>query len=99
MDYVFNNGMLVDKINDLTYLSSDMMLHGGVLLHPDVKIEVCNDPAVAELMEVYKEIGLFYGLSVSLRYALRESSDLIKIADNSNLTIFNSVSLLYKGNE
>lgn len=50
-------------------------------------------------MEVYEKIGLFYGLSVSLRYALREASDLIKVADNSNLTIFNRVSLSYTGNE
>ena len=102
MDYVFNNGILVNKISELTFLSSDisdMMLRGGRLLHPDVKVKVSNAPTVAELMEVYKEIGLFYGLSVSLRYALRESSDLVKIADNSNLTIFNRVSLSYKGNE
>lgn len=50
-------------------------------------------------MDVYKKIGLFYGLSVSLRYALREASDLIKVAVNSNLTIFNRVSLSYTGNE
>ena len=46
-----------------------------------------------------KKIGLFYGLSVSLRYALREASDLIKVAVNSKLTIFNRVSLSYTGNE
>ena len=39
--------------------------------------------------------ALFYGLSVSVRYAVRDAADLVNIADQTSLSIYNRLSLTY----
>ena len=97
-DYVFSQGKNIEKIKKLKYLGSDiseMMNRGAKEFHPDMEFEFSTAGTIDQLMEEYKKIGLFYGLSISLRYALREAKDIKKIAQNSDIVIFNRISLSY----
>lgn len=97
-DYVFSQGKNIGKIKKLKYLGSDiseMMNRGAKEFHPDMEFEFSTVGTIDQLMDEYKKIGLFYGLSISLRYALREAKDIKKIAQNSDIVIFNRISLSY----
>ncbi len=93
---MFGGGQNADDIKKLLYLGSDiseMMNRGAELLHPECKFKFSTADTVHSLVEDFKDIGLFYGLSISLRYALREAQDLIDAANNSGIVILNRLSL------
>lgn len=102
VDYVLSNGKNIDKIKALTYLGSDisdMMNRGAKELHPEFRFKFSTADTVSKLMDEFNQIGMFYGLSVSLRYALREAKDLLKVANNSEIVVLNRISLSFNGNE
>lgn len=102
LDYVIHDGANIDKIKQLTYLGSDiseMMNRGAETLHPGIKFKFSTADTVSKLMDEWQSIGMFYGLSVSLRYALRTAADVVKVALNSDIVAFNRISLSYNGNE
>lgn len=102
LDYVIHDGANIDKMKQLTYLGSDiseMMNRGVQTLHPDIKFQFSTADTISKLMDEWHSIGMFYGLSVSLRYALRTAADVIKVALNSDIVTFNRISLSYNGNE
>lgn len=102
-DYVYENGKNIPSIKNMEYLGSDiseMMNQGAAAFHSDIKMcfstagTICD--LVTEITETFhKKISLFYGVSVSLRYALREAEDLVKVAECTDLSIFNRLSVTY----
>ena len=101
-DYVFNSGHNVNKIKSLSYLASDistMMNEGAKAFHMDVKMESTEAPTisdlVSELSDSGKKLAYFYGLSVSLRYALREANDIVKLMGCTEFGMFNRLSLSF----
>lgn len=101
-DAVFHDGKNADAIKQAHYLASDiseMMNEGAIALHPETSIESTTAPTIHRLIEDIKNrgmrLGLFYGLSVSIRYAIRESQDFIDMADVCDFQIYNRLSLSY----
>jgi len=103
IDAVFHNGSNTKKINSLSYLASDIseiMNKGAQLFHPGVNIMVSTAPTISDLARDISErlclhLSLFYGLSVSLRYALRKTEDILKICNVSDLFLSNRLSLSF----
>lgn len=103
-DMVFNEGNNIERIKSAHYIASDisdMMNEGAKAFHPDIKIESFPEPTIKELVvslrEKSKVLDLFYGLSVSIRYAVRQSQDLIDTAKISRLSIYNRLSMSFGG--
>lgn len=102
-DYVFHGGGNIRKIKEFEYIGSDiseLMNEGAAGFHSDVKMDFSvRDTIVGVVDEVKekfgKEISLFYGLSVSVRYAVRNASDLVKVAMASELSIYNRLSVTF----
>lgn len=101
-DAVFHNSENVDRIMNANYLASDiseMMNEGAVALHPNTSIESSTAPTINKLIEEMKDkrirLDLFYGLSVSIRYAIRSSEDIVNMADLCDFQMYNRLSLSY----
>lgn len=102
-DYVYHNGENISKIEGLEYVCSDisqLMNEGAAAFHSTVKMDVSSKDTIAGLaQDVQKRLGknidLFYGVSVSIRYAVRNALDLVKIAEGAQLSIYNRLSLTY----
>lgn len=100
-DLTFNEGKNANKIKHLKYICSDiseMMNEGAKTLHPDLEMADTLAPTLSEVMEditgnITDRLALFYGVSVSIRYAIRHSKDLIDIAKHSDLSVYNRLSL------
>lgn len=95
-DYTYQHGKNVDKINNMKYLCSDisdMMNRGAEAFHNGIEFNFSTADTISKLLDEVDSLALFYGLSVSLRYALREAQDILKIAQKSELVIFNRLSL------
>lgn len=101
-DHVFADGKNIETIKGLKYLGSDiseMMNRGAETMHPGIDFIFSTAETASKLIDEIGSIGLFYGLSVSLRYALRHSADLIKVAENSGLVMLNRLSMSRRGDE
>ena len=102
-DYVFGEGQAIEKIRNLEYVGSDiadLMNEGAAAFHSDIKMDFTTEDTIAGVISdiqnrLQKKISLFYGLSVSVRYAARDAEDLIKVADLSELSMYNRLSLTY----
>jgi len=93
---VYSNGENIDKIRGMRYFGSDisaMMNRGGMELHNGLDLQFSEAPTIKDLFQEIDHCALFYGLSVSLRYALRNASDFKAITDKTELSIFNRLSL------
>ncbi len=105
-DYVFGNAQAIEKIRKFEYIGSDiseLMNEGAAGFHSDVKMEFTTEDTISGVISdilnrLHKKISLFYGLGVSVRYAVRETEDLIKAADFSELSMYNRLSLTYDRN-
>lgn len=98
-DYVYNAGNNINSINRLKYIGSDisdMMNRGAEAFHNNCNFSFSTADTINKLLDEVEKLALFYGLSVSLRYALRTTDDILKIAKKSELSIFNRISLSYK---
>lgn len=101
LDAVFHQSENVERIKKAFYIASDisdMMNQGAKAFHPDVEMLASTAPTIRELVldisaNMKKKLALFYGLSVSMRYAVRDSKDLVDIAHISGLSIYNRLSL------
>lgn len=101
LDAVFHQLENLDRIKNAFYIASDisdMMNQGAKAFHSDVEIMVSAAPTISALVtdiskNMNRTLALFYGLSVSVRYAVRESRDLVDIAKISGLSIYNRLSL------
>ena len=104
-DYTFFAGKNVKKIKGLHYIGSDiaeMMNEGAKALHSDYKMDFCDKYTLATTIDdicdrITDRLALFYGLSVSIRYAIRNAEDLVKIAKKTDLSIYNRLSLTFDG--
>ena len=102
-DYVFNGGKNVAKIKALEYVGSDisdMMNEGAASFHSDVQIDFTTQDtisgAISEIQnKLKKRLSVFYGVSVSIRYAVRSEMDLIEAADASELSMYNRLSVTF----
>ena len=100
-DHVFNNGENIAGFKSLKYLCSDiseLMNKGAIAFHEGMSFDCSLAPTIAELMRGIERLSLFYGLGVSMRYALRDAKDIIDIAQKTELAIFNRLSVC-KGND
>lgn len=98
LDYVYANAENINSIKNLKYVGcdiSEMMNRAAMEFHKDSTFSFSTADTVGKFMDETQELALFYGLSVSLRYALRTSEDLLKIAQKSELAIFNRLSFSY----
>jgi len=98
LDYVLNGGKYVGKIDHQSYLCSDiseMMNEGAKIFHSGIEMSASSADTVEKLLNEKWRFKLFYGLSVSLRYALREASDLAELGEKSSLSVFNRISLIF----
>lgn len=104
MDSIFHCSKNAGKIKAMSYVASDiaeMMNKGAKVFHPDTKIYTSTAPNISELADDIKvrfglKLSLFYGLSVSLRYALREARDIIKMCNITDLFISNRLSFSFR---
>lgn len=104
-DYVFHEGRNIAKIQGLDYIGSDiseLMNEGAESFHSDVKMDFTTEDTIDGVItdiqnRLQKKIALFYGLSVSVRYAVRSAQDLVRVADLSVLSMYNRLSLTYDG--
>ena len=97
-DYVYNEGKNIKGIETFTYLCSDiatMMNKGAEAFHSNIGFKATTEDTIAKVMGTVEHLSLFYGLSVSMRYALREADDIVKIANKSDLVILNRLSMIY----
>lgn len=101
-DAVFHKGEHNESIVKAKYLASDiseMMNEGAIALHPETPVEATTAPTIHYLIEDIKNrnlrLGLFYGLSVSIRYAIRVSQDILDMADVCDFQMYNRLSLSY----
>lgn len=101
-DAVFHESKNVDRILNASYIASDiskMMNEGAVALHPYISIEATIAPTIHKLTEEIRNRGLklsvFYGLGVSIRYAIRSSQDIIDMTDICDFQMYNRLSLSF----
>ncbi|MCL2284608.1 MAG: hypothetical protein FWC26_14940, partial [Fibromonadales bacterium] len=95
-DNVFNNGEHIKGFKSLKYLGSDIsdfMNKGAKVFYNEYQMDFSLAPTIADLMHEIKKFSLFYGLGVSMRYALRNADDMQAIAEKSELAIFNRLSV------
>lgn len=102
-DYVFSGGANIAKIKTFEYIGSDiseLMNNGAKSFHSDIKMEFSTEDTILGVIKdikerFHKKLSLFYGLSVSVRYAVRDMSDLIQMADISELSVYNRLSVTF----
>ncbi len=100
-DYTFQNGTNIEKIRKFHYIGSDiseMMNDGAKAFHPDFRMDFSTEYTLDAVVDdicnrISDRLALFYGLSVSIRYAIREAKDLVKIAEKSDISVYNRLSL------
>ncbi len=79
------------------------MNEGAQNFHSGIKMDFSTQSTIAGVInEIKKNYGeklsLFYGLSVSVRYAVRDAMDLLEVAKMSELSIYNRLSLTFDNN-
>lgn len=97
---VFNLGG-GEKIKSFEYIGSDisqLMNEGAASFHSDVKMSFTTADTISGVISdirnrLQKKLNLFYGVSVSVRYAVREARDLAEMAEFSDLSIYNRLSV------
>lgn len=91
------------KIKGFYYIGSDisdLMNEGAANFHSGIKMDFSTQGTISGVLEEIKntfekKVSLFYGLSVSVRYAVRDARDLIEVAKMSELSIYNRLSLTF----
>lgn len=102
-DYVYGEGRNLKKIKEFHYIGSDiseLMNEGAANLHSGIKMDFSTEDTILEVVRDIKKkfrdkLSLFYGLSVSVRYAVRDAKDLIETAETAELSIYNRLSMTY----
>jgi len=102
-DLVFAQGRNIEKINGFEYIASDIsefMNEGAQSFHSGIKMSFTTEDTISGVVadvqkRLHKKLSLFYGLSVSVRYAVRAASDLINMADSTELSIYNRLSVTF----
>lgn len=102
-DAVYGGGYNWSKIEGFHYIGSDisdLMNEGAENFHKDIKMDFSTQDTISgvisEVKKNYqKKLSLFYGLSVSVRYAVRDAIDLLEVAEMSKLSIYNRLSLTF----
>lgn len=79
-----------------------MMNEGAANFHSDIKMDFSTQGTISGVINEIKnnfgkKLSLFYGLSVSVRYAVRNAEDLIETAETTELSIYNRLSMTYGG--
>lgn len=102
-DNIYGGGHGAEKIKGFHYIGSDiseLMNEGAAALHSGIRMDFSTRDTIRGVVDEIKEkfgkrIALFYGLSVSVRYAVRDASDLVEAADLTDLSIYNRLSLTF----
>lgn len=102
-DYAYCGGVNIDKIKSFHYIGSDiseLMNEGAACFHSGIKMEFTTEDKVVGVIQDIKRkwkdgISLFYGLSVSVRYAVRNAEDLVNVAALSELSLYNRLSVTF----
>jgi len=99
-DYVYENGKNIEKIKGFKYIGSDiseLMNEGAAGFHAGIEMDFTTAGTIYEMIRGgINNISLFYGVSVSIRYAVRKAKDLAEIAELSELSIYNRLSLTFE---
>lgn len=79
---------------------SGLMNEGAANFHKDVRMDFSMQDTILNVVREIKakfgkNISLFYGLSVSVRYAVREAADLVEVAEAAELSIYNRISMTF----
>ena len=102
-DMVFNNGGNSKDIESMHYVASDiseMMNEGAATFHPGTEVVSTLAPTVGDLVldlrnRLNIRLAMFYGLGVSIRYAIRSASDYANMADVCDLQVYNRISFCH----
>ena len=102
-DYAYGGGYNIEKIKGFHYIGSDiseLMNEGAVNFHIGMNMDFSTQDTilgvVTEIKENFgKNLSLFYGLSVSVRYAVRKAEDLAEVAKSTGLSIYNRLSMTF----
>lgn len=94
-------GVNENKIREFHYIGNDistLMNEGAANFHQGLKMDFSVQDTICDLIKEIKQkygkkLSLFYGLSVSVRYAVRDALDLIEVAEASELSIYNRLSM------
>ena len=102
-DAIFHESNNIDRIRKAQYVASDisdLMNKGAVAFHRETHIIENTASTYSALVEEIKKLNirlsLFYGLGVSVRYAIRGPEDLINLAEISELQVYNRISFSYE---
>lgn len=103
-DYIYSGGKNITKIRNFHYIGSDiseLMNEGAACFHSGVKMDFVTEEKIADVVQRIKEkwkagLSLFYGLSVSVRYAVREAEEIVEAAMLSDLSIYNRLSVTFE---
>lgn len=96
-------GGYTEKIKRFQYIGSDissLMNEGAKSFHSDIDMDFTTEDTINGVISdiktrLGKHISLFYGVSVSIRYAIRNAVDLVEAADVSGLCIYNRLSVTF----
>ncbi len=103
-DEVYGGGKNRKKIREFHYIGSDiseLMNEGAANFHDGIHMDFSTKGTISEVVGEIKErfgrkLALFYGLSVSVRYAVRGGvNDILKAAEASELSIYNRLSMTF----
>lgn len=102
-DYVYSGGYNIEKIKGFHYIGSDisgLMNEGAMNFHVGVNMDFSMQDTILSVIREVKEkfgkdLSLFYGLSVSVRYAVRRAEDLVEVAESVELSIYNRLSMTF----
>ena len=105
-DYVFGNRENISKIKGFEYIGSDLselMNEGAASFHRDIKMNFTTEDTISRVIsdirdKFSKKLSIFYGVSVSIRYAVRDAMDLVDVANIADLSMYNRLSVTF-GNE
>lgn len=100
-DIAFHGGAHLEKIHGFHYVGSDLsrlMNDGAQAFHADYQMDFSTAPTIADMLQdiqnrIVPRLALFYGLSVSIRYAVRKAEDLVGAARCADLCVYNRLSL------
>lgn len=79
------------------------MNEGAEAFHSGMRMKFTTEDTIADVISditgrLGEKISVFYGVSVSVRYAVRRAQDLVKAAENANLCIYNRLSVRFDDN-
>jgi hypothetical protein len=90
LDKLLNNGNNTKHLMEGKYIGceiSDLMNKGAKELHPSAHFELYTDSTAEQFLNRCLEYDLFFSISISMQYSLRNTSDVADICKQSKLSV------------